>query len=287
MTVTGKAKLSGVIGWPVSHSLSPILHGTWIARCGLDAAYIPLAVRPENLAGVLDCLPHMGFAGANLTLPHKETAFRHLRHCDEAARMVGAVNTLVIASDGKIEGRNTDAFGYAEAMRSSGYPLSRFKRICVLGAGGAARAVLYALAKQSSADIVLLNRTRARAEALTAEFSTRMGARITTLDWGDWTSAGAGCELLINTTSLGLEGQPTIDIDLKAFPPGMVVSDIVYRPLMTSLLVEARARGHPIVTGLGMLIHQARAGFGAWFGCDPPVELEIETVLLKAMGQTP
>lgn len=268
MSISGKAKLAGVIGWPVGHSRSPRLHGYWLKHMGIDGAYVPLAVKPEDLEIVLQALPRMGFRGANLTVPHKERALALIDHVEPLAKRIGAVNTLVIRDDGSIEGRNTDAHGFIENLRH-GAPHWRpeAEPAVVLGAGGAARAVCAALVDCGVPEIRLVNRSTARAEQL----ATDIGGRIEVVAWDDRNRVLAGAGLVVNTTTLGMTGQPPLEIDLAALPLHAVVNDIVYAPLMTDFLVVAAARGNKVVDGLGMLLWQAAPGFEAWFEARPEV----------------
>ncbi len=269
MTLSGKALLAGVIGWPVGHSRSPRLHGYWLERHGIDGAYLPLAVRPEDFAEVLRALPRMGFRGANVTVPHKEQALALADHVEPLARRIGAVNTLVVAPDGSLEGRNTDAFGFLENLRQGrpGFKGGQGPAV-VLGAGGAARAVIAALQDEGCPEIRLLNRTQGRAE----EVAAALGGPVTVLPWESRAEALDGAALLVNTTTLGMSGQPPLELRLEALPVTALVTDIVYAPLQTPLLLAAAARGNPVVDGLGMLLHQARPGFAAWFGVMPAVD---------------
>lgn len=262
--LTGTAKLAGVIGWPVAHSRSPRLHGHWIARHGLDAAYLPLAVEPGNFPVAVRGLLASGFRGANVTIPHKEAAFAACDSVTERARRAGAVNTLVF-DRGRIEGDNTDGWGFVENLRQQGADPAAGPAL-ILGAGGSARAIAAALA-EAGAQVTLANRTRARAEALAAALPG-----LSVIDWDRRSAAVADHALLVNTTSQGMKGQGALEIDLSAAPAAMSVADIVYVPLETPLLAAAAARGLRAVDGLGMLLHQARAGFRAWFGVDPVVD---------------
>lgn len=272
MILSGKAKLAGVFGWPVGHSRSPKLHGFWIEQHRIDGAYVPLSVRPEDFAYALRALPRMGFAGANVTIPHKQTALALADHVEPLARRIGAVNTLVVREDGSIEGRNTDAFGFLENLRHAVPDFSAASGTAVvIGAGGAARAVAAALLDDGAPLVRLINRTRARA----VDVAEALGGPIDVLDWEDRAEALAGSSLLVNTTSLGMTGQPPLDLALDALPRDALVTDIVYVPLETPLLYQARLRGHRTVDGLGMLLHQARPGFLAWFGVMPAVTDEL------------
>jgi shikimate dehydrogenase len=278
MILTGKARLSGVLGWPVSHSLSPRLQGYWLERHGVDGAYLPLPVRAEAFAGALRGLLDLGFRGANVTVPHKEAALACCDEVEPAARRIGAVNTLRF-EEGRILGSNSDGFGFLESLRQ-GAPAWQATRgpVLLLGAGGSARAVIVALLDAGAPEIRLANRTLERAQVLAAEF----GPRVRPLPWSRRPEAAEGIALLVNTTSLGLEGQPPLEMPLAALPGDSLVTDIVYRPLETELLRSARERGNPTVDGLGMLLHQARPGFEAWFGVRPEVDEALRGFVLKA-----
>jgi len=300
MSLTGKAKLAGVIGWPVGHSRSPRLHGFWLDQLGIDGAYVPLPVHPGDFETVLRALPRMGFAGANVTVPHKEAALALANHVEPLAKRIGAVNTLVVRADGSIEGRNTDAFGFIENLRQghAGFTAARGPAV-VLGAGGAARAVVAALLDDGCPEIRLLNRTSERAAEIGAALEPAAPAphllvagpispmaglvmgeaprRIVVHDWDRRAEALDGAVLLVNTTILGMVGQPPLDLNLDFLPPDAVVNDIVYAPLETDLLARARARRNAVVDGLGMLLHQARPGFAAWFGVMPEVTNELRS----------
>lgn len=268
MILDGRSRLAGVFGWPVAHSRSPRLHGYWLEQHGINGAYLPLPVRPEDFADVVRVLPRLGFAGANVTLPHKEAAFAAADSRDETAERIGAVNTLVFGEDGSIRASNTDAYGFTEnlAEGAAGCDWAGGPAV-VLGAGGAARAVLVALDEAGVPEIRLTNRTRAKAEAL-----ANQATGVTVVDWRARSEALDGAALLVNTTSLGMAAQPALDLPLDPLPAAAVVTDLVYAPLETPLLAAARARGNPAVDGLGMLLHQARPGFRAWFGVDPQVD---------------
>jgi shikimate dehydrogenase len=277
MIVSGKAKLSGVMGWPVGHSRSPRLHGYWLEQLGIDGAYVPLAVAPHDFAHVLRALPLMGFRGANVTVPHKEQALILVDEVDPLARRIGAVNTLVVRDDGSIEGRNTDAFGFLENLyRGAPAWQPQAGPAVVLGAGGAARAVCAALVDAGVPEIRLVNRSLPRAEQVAAD----IGGMISVMGWDDAAGALDGAALLVNTTTLGMTGQPPLPIDLAALPTHAVVSDIVYAPLMTELLAAAKKRGNTVVDGLGMLLWQAVPGFEAWFGVRPEVTAGLRDFVL-------
>ena len=267
------------MGWPVAHSRSPALHNHWLATHGIDGAYVPMPVRPETLRDALRALPILGFAGCNLTIPLKEPALGIVDRVDETARRIGAVNTVVVAPDGTLAGSNTDAFGFIESLRESrpGWRTVSGPAV-VVGAGGAARAIVTALIDAAVPEIRLVNRTASRAERL----ASQLGGPIRVALWAERTALLAGASLLVNTTSQGMHGQEPLDLSLDRLPREAVVNDIIYVPLETPLLAAARARGNPVVDGLGMLLHQARPGFTAWFGVEPVVTPELRRIVLSA-----
>ena len=269
MTISGRAVIAGVMGWPVGHSRSPRLHNFWLARAGIDGAYVPMAVPPDRVNDALRVLPSLGFAGTNVTIPHKEAAFETVDQTDAIARRIGAVNTVHVRGDGVLAGTNTDAFGFVEALRSRlrGWSAAGAS-VTVLGAGGAARAIVAALQDEGASEIRLVNRTRARAETL----RDRFGPPVVAVDWAEREQALEGSRLLVNTTALGMAGGEPLDIRLDGLPSDAVVNDIVYTPLETPLLAAARARGCRAVDGLEMLLHQARPGFAGWYGFEPAVD---------------
>ncbi len=267
MSITGKAAVAGVMGWPVSHSRSPRLHGFWLEAYGIDGAYVPLAVAPENFEAALRGLAALGMKGCNVTLPHKERALALADHADDTARRIGAANTVVVRGDGSLAVSNTDAFGFIENLeaRAPGWPSKR--PAVLLGAGGASRAVIVALLDAGVPEIRLANRTLERAQALADGF----GPAVRAIAWDARSDALDGAGLLVNGTQLGMAGQPPLEIALDALPGDAVVYDLVYVPLQTALLKDAAARRLRCVDGLGMLLHQARPGFAAWFGREPEV----------------
>ena len=271
-----------VIGWPVEHSRSPVIHRYWLDQYGIDGAYEKEAVRPQDLRDFLQQLWTRGYIGANVTLPHKEGALRAARSADEAAITIGAANTLWLDPDGALHASNTDAYGF---MTNLDAEAPQWKAatgpVIVLGAGGAARAVLYGLIKAGASRILLANRTQARAETLASEF----GATIEAVDWDARHEALGDCGLLVNTTSLGMTGQEPLEMDLSAMRSDGVVADIVYVPLETELLAAARARGLACVDGLGMLLHQAVPGFERWFGVRPEVTAELRAHVMATLGE--
>jgi shikimate dehydrogenase len=272
MAEVPKFRLAGIMGWPVAHSRSPLLHGYWIKQLGLSGAYVYLPVKPELLADALRGLPALGFAGCNATIPHKEAAVRLVDRVDPLAKRIGAINTIVVEPDGLLSGSNTDVFGFIECLREAA-PSWRVDSgpVTVMGAGGGARAVVASLAERGAKEIRVANRTLARAKALAADF----GAPVRAVAWEQRHDALDGTALLVNTTSLGMSGQPALDLSLDRLPKSALVCDIVYIPLETPLLAAARQRGNAVVNGLGMLIHQARPAFKAWFGVMPDATAEL------------
>jgi shikimate dehydrogenase len=277
--ISGEARIAGVMGWPVTHSRSPRLHNHWLARHGIDGAYVPLAVRPEHLEAAVRGLPALGFVGANLTIPHKEAVLPFLDDIDSAAARMGAVNTIVI-TDGRLSGRNTDSFGFIENLRA-GAPSWRAASgpAVVIGAGGAAKAIAWALIDAGVPSLRLVNRTLARAQDL----ATALGPAAAAQPWAQRAAALAGAALVVNASALGMTGQPPLDLDLSDLPRSAIVNDIVYVPLETPLLAAARARGHTVVDGIGMLLHQGRPGFQAWFGVDPAVDDDLRAHVLASV----
>ncbi len=271
--ITGGAVLAGVVGWPVAHSRSPRLHNHWLAKAGIDGAFVPLAVAPASFEVAIRGLAACGFRGVNVTIPYKEAAAALCDTLDEAARRAGAANMLVFGPDG-IAGSNTDGIGFLANLAAHG-PIPTGPAL-LLGAGGAARAIASALLG-TGVRVRVANRSPARAAALAAALP---GLEI--LDWAQREEALADCALLVNTTSLGMQHQPPLEMDLSRAAPGLVVADIVYVPLETPLLHHARARGLVAVPGLGMLLHQAVPGFQAWFGVRP--EVDAQTWALMSAG---
>ncbi|MCC5957355.1 MAG: shikimate dehydrogenase [Natronohydrobacter sp.] len=269
-----KIPLAGVIGAPVGHSRSPRLHGTWLRDYGIAGHYVPLHVEADDLERVLRAMPAMGFVGANVTIPHKEAALVLADEVSDMAARIGAANTLTFR-DGRIHADNTDGYGFMANLRQ-GAPewQPEAGAALVLGAGGAARAVIVALQDAGLSEIRLTNRTRARAEDLAAEFGCAVQ------DW-DARAEGLGdLGLLVNTTALGMDGQAALDMPLGGLPDTALVTDIVYTPLETPLLRDARARGLRAVDGLGMLLHQAVPGFERWFGTRPEVTAALRAAVL-------
>ncbi|MGI9385264.1 MAG: shikimate dehydrogenase [Methyloligellaceae bacterium] len=276
-----EAKNACVIGWPIGHSRSPLVHNYWIERYGINGHYEKEAVRPEEFEEFVRGLEARGYRGASVTVPHKEAALAIADHADETAQAIGAANTLWL-EDGALHATNTDAYGFMTHLdlTAPGWDEPR-RPAAVLGAGGAARAVLAGLAGRGLPEIRLLNRTRARAEALAG----RHGPEVQVHDWGERDSALADCGLLVNTTTLGMTGAPELEIDLGGLPGDAVIADIVYTPLETKLLGAARGRGLRAVDGLGMLLHQGALGFECWFGVRPDVTEELRALVVADLGE--
>jgi shikimate dehydrogenase len=278
--MTAEPKLTAVIGWPVRQSVSPVLHSHWLKKHGIKGAYIALPIEPANFGRCVAALPLMGFAGANITVPHKESAFALASSLDEDSRATCAVNTLVFQGDA-IAGMNTDVRGFAASLTETlGADAARKGPAAVLGAGGAARAVVLALQRAGCPEIRLVNRTPGRSDAL----ARSAGGTIRVIPWGDWKAALSDAALLVNTTSLGMTGKPPLEIALDHLPRHASVADIVYNPLETGLLRAAKVAGHRTMDGLGMLMHQAVPAFAAWFGVTPQVTPELRAELERALG---
>jgi shikimate dehydrogenase len=285
MTVTGAATLAGIAGWPVSQSLSPVLHGHWLAEHGIDGAYVPLAIRPEDFARVLDGLRRCGFAGLNVTIPHKEAAFAVAARLDDAAQAIGAVNLLLIGDKG-LEGRNTDAYGLMAALTEAlGTAALKDRSVAIWGAGGTARAAIYALCRLGVAEIHIFNRTASRAEALAKAFIPVVAPRLHGHGYDAWAAAAPQTALVVHTTSAGMKGAPALELALDGLPADAAVFDAVYNPLETPLLAKARTHGLKTVDGLWMLIHQAVPSFEALFGVRPQVTPELRQELERALAR--
>ncbi|MDG0989028.1 MAG: shikimate dehydrogenase [Yoonia sp.] len=269
--------IAGVIGNSISHSKSPKLHQHWLRRYGIRGEYVPLHVESENLESVIRSMPKMGFVGANVTIPHKVDVMQFADQISDRAILVGAANTLIFKDDGKIYADNTDGYGFMANLRQGAPDWDpKSGPAMVLGAGGACRAIIVALADAGVTEIFLTNRTRAKADALRAEF----GARIQVVDWVQAGNVVEDAATLINTTSLGMTGQPELRVPLDGLRPDTLVTDIVYSPLQTPLLAQAQAAGCRTIDGLGMLLHQGVPGFERWFGKRPEVDDATRQVVL-------
>ncbi len=271
-------KRACVMGWPVSHSLSPAIHGYWLKKYGIDGEYVKAAVEPKGFESFLKSLAARGFCGGNVTVPHKIEAYRLCERRDASAEAIGAVNTVWL-DGGRLAGSNTDAFGFLANLDSEAPGWDRAGPAAVIGAGGAARAIVWALLQRGFRDIRIVNRTKPRAEELAAAFPPASPFDLEALG-----SALAGAHLVVNASTLGMKGAPPLDIDLSKAAPDATVCDIVYSPLETRLLKQARDRGMKAVDGLGMLLHQAVPGFEIWFGARPEVTAELRDVVLGAIA---
>lgn len=277
--ITGRARLTGVIGWPVAHSKSPILHNHWLDEAGLDGAYLPLPIAPDALAASLDLLPKIGFIGFNVTVPHKQAVMPLLHRLDPLAERIGAVNLIRCDEQGKLIGSNSDAAGFLLNLQQAKPDFNAASApIVMLGAGGAARAALVALLDQGAREIRLVNRSMERADALRA----LLGPAIQPLPWPERHDSLAGAQLLVNATSLGMIGQSALELTLDALPVSALVNDLVYAPLETELLRAARRRGNIVADGLGMLLHQARPSFAAWWGIMPQLSEALHLLMRES-----
>ena len=269
-------RLAGVMGWPIQHSRSPRLHNRWLEIYGVRGAYAPLAIERAGLERALRALPALKFSGVNLTIPHKEAALAFVDRIAPAARAIGAINCVVVEPDGTLTGHNFDSYGFIASLRD-GAPrwAAHAGPAVVIGAGGGARAIIHGLLEEGAREVRIINRTQARADDLGAAF----GPKLRSVAWTARAGALEGATLLVNATSLGMVGQDALDLPLTALPRDALVTDIVYAPLETALLRAARLRGNPTVDGLGMLIHQARPAFQAWFGVLPEVTPAIRAMM--------
>jgi shikimate dehydrogenase len=275
--MAGEFVLAGVMGWPIAQSRSPILHNYWIEKYKLNGRYVPLAVRPERLADAIGGLPALGFRGCNLTMPHKQYAMTMVDSLTDTARRIGAVNCIVVGDDGKLSGTNNDGNGYvlsvqevAPQWKPSDGP------IAILGAGGAARAIIVAMLEHDAGEIRLINRTFEKAERLAKD----MGPQVKPVAWEKRNYAIADVVLLANATNQGMTGNPPLDISLDKLSKRTLVSDLIYVPPETPFLAAAKARGNVTINGLGMLLHQARPAFKAWFGVMPEITPEQRAAIM-------
>ena len=268
------------MGWPVMHSRSPMLHNYWFQRHQLAGTYLPLAIQPEGLAAALRALHPLGFAGCNLTIPHKQQAMTIVDEVDEVAKSIGAISCVVVRSDGSLAGSNNDCYGFIHNIKQEqpGWRADAGPAV-VIGAGGGSRAVCYSLAQEGAKEIRLLNRSLARAQGIAEEF----GGPIKAMPWEQRHDALEGAAIVVNTTSQGMVGQPALDIKLDKLPTSALAADIIYIPLETPFLAAARKRGNRTVNGLGMLLHQGRPAWKAWFGIEPEVTPELRSMIEKTI----
>jgi shikimate dehydrogenase len=277
MSSSAEFGLVGIVGWPVAHSRSPIIHKYWLGVHRIPGTYVPLAVQPERLPDALRGLVALGFRGCNVTMPHKLTAMAHLDRVNETARRIGAVNTIVVERDGTLSGFNNDGNGFVQSLRDA-RPDWRGDAgpALILGAGGAARAVLVALLENGATEIRIANRTAEKAQAMADEF----GPSVKAIAWSDRNAAMADLALLVNATDRGMIGKPALDVTMDRLPTSALVGDLIYTPPETPFLLQARQRGNLTVNGLGLLLNQARLGFQAWFGVLPEVTQTLREAIL-------
>lgn len=276
---TDKSKIAAVIGDPIAQSLSPYLHNYWLQKYNIDGIYISLKVSKEELPQFIKTLPDVGFSGCNITIPHKEAALKLCNFISKSAKQIGAVNTIFIDEKGKIFGDNSDHFGFIQNIKSE-HPNFDFKnkKVLLLGAGGAARAIVFGLLQENVGEIIIANRSLEKAKKIADDFSSNL---IKTISWEEKESHLSNCDLLINSTSLGMVGKDELIINLNNLKKSALVCDIVYKPLMTKLLLAAKSQGNPIVTGIGMLIYQGTLGFTKWFGIMPEVDQRLIDEMIK------
>jgi shikimate dehydrogenase len=272
MTDQQRFLLAAVIGWPVMHSRSPLMHNYWFDKLGLAGAYVPLAIEPGTLEPALRALHPLGFAGCNLTIPHKQDAMTIVDDVDDTAKAIGAISCVVVRPDGALFGTNNDWFGFINNLKQQ-HPSWRADSgpITVLGAGGGSRAVCYGLLREGATEIRLVNRTQQRAEVLAEE----IGGPITVYPWSERDAVLDGSTMAVNTTSQVMIGEPALAVTLDRLPADALVADIIYIPLETPFLEAARLRGNPTINGLGMLLHQGRPAWRMWFDIEPDVTAEL------------
>ena len=280
MAHSDKFLLAGVMGWPIAHSRSPMLHNYWLSKYGLAGSYVPLAIKPEGLAAALRALHPLGFAGASLTIPHKQAAMSIVDEVDAVAKKIGAISCVTVRPDGSLIGSNNDSYGFIHNLKQE-RPEWRVDAgpIVVIGAGGGSRAVCHALAQDGAREIRLINRTFERAQKMAAEF----GAPLTALKWEQRADALADAAMVVNATSQGMQGQPALDIDIGRLPKSALAADIIYIPRETPFLAAARQRGNRTINGLGMLLHQGRPAWKSWFGIEPEVTPELRTLIENSL----
>ena len=280
MTEPDRFLMAGVMGWPVMHSRSPLMHNYWMAQQGLAGTYVPLAIRPGTLEAALRALHPLGFAGCNLTIPHKQDAMAIVDEVDDVARKIGAISCVAVREDGSLFGTNNDWLGFLGNLKEA-QPDWRAGAgpVTVIGAGGGGRAVCYALLHEGVPEVRLVNRTRERAEAVAAAF----GGPIRVLPWQERHAALDGVTMAVNVTSQGMDGQPALDIRLDALPASALAADIIYTPLETPFLAAARTRGNATLNGLGMLLHQGPPAWKRWFGLEPAVTADLRALMERSL----
>jgi len=280
MSASSRFLLAGVMGWPVMHSRSPLMHNHWFRQHGLAGTYVPLAIEPQGLAAALKALRPLGFAGCNLTIPHKQQAMTIVDEVDTVAKRIGAISCVVVRPDGSLAGTNNDWFGFVHNLKQE-QPGWRADAgpVVVLGAGGGSRAVCYGLMQEGAKEIRLVNRTFVRAKGIAGEF----GGPIQALPWEQRHDALEGAALVVNATSQGMVGQPALNLRLDKLSKTALAADIIYIPLETPFLAAARQRGNRTANGLGMLLHQGRPAWQMWFGIEPVVTAELRSMMEKSI----
>jgi len=281
VTDSDRFHMAGVMGWPVMHSRSPMMHNYWMEQQGLAGTYVPLAIEPGKIGPALRAMHPLGFAGCNLTIPHKQDAMEIVDEVDEVAKKIGAISCVVVRDDGSLFGTNNDWLGFLGNLREF-RPDWRADAgpVTVIGAGGGSRAVCYALLDQGVTEIRLVNRTRERAEKLAEEF----GGPIAVHPWEERHDALDGVAMAVNVTSQGMQGETALDIQLDALPVDAIAADIIYIPLETPFLAAARARGNPTLNGVGMLLHQGPPAWKRWFGVEPQVTPDLRAEMEKSIS---
>jgi len=281
VTDSDRFHMAGVMGWPVMHSRSPMMHNYWMEQQGLAGTFVPLAIEPGKIGPALRAMHPLGFAGCNLTIPHKQDAMEIVDEVDEVAKKIGAISCVVVRDDGSLFGTNNDWLGFLGNLkefrpdwRADAGPVT------VIGAGGGSRAVCYALLDQGVTEIRLVNRTRERAEKLAEEF----GGPIEVHSWEERHDALDGVAMAVNVTSQGMQGETALDIQLDALPVDAIAADIIYIPLETPFLAAARARGNPTLNGVGMLLHQGPPAWKRWFGVEPQVTPDLRAKMEKSIS---
>ncbi|MFP6711506.1 MAG: shikimate dehydrogenase [Rhodospirillales bacterium] len=281
MTQSDKFLLAGVVGWPVMHSRSPLMHNYWMEQQGLNGTYVPLAIKPGELDAALRAMHPLGFAGCNVTIPHKLEAMKIVDEVDEVATKIGAISCIVVREDGTLFGTNNDWLGFLGNIKQQA-PDWRAEAgsIAVIGAGGGSRAVCYGLMQEGATEIRLVNRTHEKALAIAEEFN----GPIRVLPWKERHDALEGAAMVVNTTSQGMDGEAALDLKLDKLSPTALAADIIYTPLETPFLSDARERGNPTVNGLGMLIHQGPPAWKRWFDVIPMVTEELREKMERSIA---
>lgn len=279
--MSGEFGLAGVMGWPIAQSRSPVIHNYWLEKYKINGRYVPLAVKPERLPDAIRGLPALGFRGCNLTMPHKQMAMAMVDSLTDTAKRIGALNCIVVGDDGKLLGVNNDGNGYVLSVQEVAPQWTPDAGpIAILGAGGAARALIVALLERGAKEIRLINRTLEKAEQLAKEY----GAAIKPMAWDKRSDVIGDVALLANATSQGMIGKPALDISLDRLSKQTLVSDLIYVPPETPFLAAAKARGNVTINGLGMLLHQARPAFQAWFGVMPEITPELRAAVMATFN---